>query len=565
MKWTVAENLADIKLANKKKFQNEILCLTYEVYLLGKSLNLNVTFVRDILNIDDIIFKNLDWLNEKVFQGEVHISIEAHRSYLSALLLHLKVSDEVASKLCLERDPKKFIMLIDAHCIDGYYKAFRFTKYNKINSSNALKVSILRRSNWRNKILSYFLSMMTFLSSSLKLLMINLYEIFSFSAKIVTSEKNETIIIGWGRDFVRYFDSDNDVTSKIKTNSIQNIITRPRKVKGKTFKGDVLIAKETILFRETFGISLGNFSVIKRISILLKYVKESFNFIKDLTRSGHTLGVDLLLYVFYYHRSVVLERELFNLLVTKRTKYLITSDADLPAVRYLLLYGIKKDLKVYSTVHGSTLYDYFGKYFLANYRITNSLCFANGYREGDLYLNQHLLSIEDYIEGNNCIMIATRSNGNHWSNPTFNQIKFYEICNKLASDMPEYRFIIKSHPSSDAYYLYSDIAKYNKNVTHDNSKFDMNNFKSITALLSIGDLPSLIIDAIAYKVPVFYFSGAQNKHQKKYSYGFEDNFLIDSYDELVDSIKNMCMSNMERKKLSTSQYRKTKKITLRKK
>ena len=44
-----------------------------------------------------------------------------------------------------------------------------------------------------------------------------------------------------------------------------------------------------------------------------------------------------------------------------------------------------------------------------------------------------------------------------------------------------------------------------------------------------------------------------------------DNFLIDSYDELVDSIKNMCMSNMERKKLSTSQYRKTKKITLRKK
>ena len=114
--------------------------MTYEVYLLGKSLNLNVTFVRDILNIDDIIFKNLDWLNEKVFQGEVHISIEAHRSYLSALLLHLKVSDEVASKLCLERGPTKFIMLIDAHCIDGYYRAFRVTKYNKIIN---IKVTLL--------------------------------------------------------------------------------------------------------------------------------------------------------------------------------------------------------------------------------------------------------------------------------------------------------------------------------------------------------------------------------------------------------------------------------------
>jgi hypothetical protein len=66
-------------------------------------------------------------------------------------------------------------------------------------------------------------------------------------------------------------------------------------------------------------------------------------------------------------------------------------------------------------------------------------------------------------------------------------------------------------------------------------------------------------------VPVFYSNIAQNAHQKKYSYGFEDNFSIDSIDSidvLANLLNLMVFSKDERREYAYKQYQYCKKSTL---
>lgn len=563
MKWTVAENLEDIKSASKEKLSYEILCLTYEVYIFGKNAGLNVTFIRDEIKIDNITSEVVKHLRSVLFTENISITLEAHRPYLSKMLMHLMIANEVAKRLCLIRSSREYNMLLDIHCIDAYYRAFKITKYNKVHTSNALKMALLIRSGVLNKLLYYFIFLTTILIGVVKFSVIILYELLSWTLNKKKKAKYSSIIIGWGRDFVRFFNSDSEVVKNTNPNSelTLNILTRPKKVQNKTFCGDIVIAKETMLFGESYGVSLSNFNLFTRVKVLWKCISGSIRLINVLKRRNIDIGVDLFLYSLFYHKGVITELEFFQLIRSKSTRNLITSDSDLPSVRFLLLYGISQNMKVFSTVHGSSLYDYFGNWYLSNNRITTDICFPNGYREGDIYLRRNNSQKQNYINGSNCILIATRSNGYQWSSPTFDQRKFYQACSQIANLLPDARFIIKSHPSGDAYYLYDYLAEKNVNITHDKTKFDMN-FSSITSVLSIGDTPSLLIDAISYGVPVFYSNIAQNAHQKIYSYGFEDNFSIDSIDVLINLLNLMVISKDERRKYAYKQYQYCKKSTL---
>ncbi|MDA9801503.1 hypothetical protein N9C88_03575 [Candidatus Pseudothioglobus singularis] len=551
MRWTVAENVNEIKYAARKKWVGEILCLTYETYLLGTDYKLNVIYVRDELGIDDIILRSLNEINSDPTFINSNILIEAHRFFLMRLLYHLDVAEQVSKKLSSLKDMSKYTLLLDKHSIDGLYRTFNINNFNKVNSSNALKRSLLKRSTQRNKNKYFLISTLMIFFGFFKLSLILLYEMLTIRSFRV-KKKYKHIIFGWGRDLSRFYNSDSELINNSKLKDSINVITRPKKLKKQEFFGDKAIIKETFFNGESYGISFGYLGPLKRFNIFFRYVVESKELIKfSIKKKSQRL--DIFLYFIYYHKQLVTEIEIFKKLISEKTESIIISDSQLPSVRYSFLNSSEKKLKIYSTVHGSTFYDYFGNWYLSKNRISTDICFMNKNTSNDTFIKQKN-KIENYVDNSNCIMIATRSNEYAWFYPTFNQVSFYNSCEEIIKLLPNCKFIIKSHPSSDAYYLYNRLAENNKNVEHNNKKFDQSNYKSITAVLSIGDPPSLFYEAILQRIPVFFLDTAQNHYQKKYSFGFENNFLEKNIKTLVSELKVICLSNKSRDDIANKQF-----------
>lgn len=393
-----------------------------------------------------------------------------------------------------------------------------------------------------------------------------------------TDRRVDVVISGWGSNISQML-SWKKMREEFKKNgnlSRLNLVWRPEKIAGferNEMSGDddkFIIVRENVKNGVAYGPKLSMFplyfwpryfySLFGRIILPRFYqifwkrgngnsaLKELFN--------HRSIRLNMAFNVFFAYRSVFLTNELLKKVFAKTApRFFIGSDSGAANSRGEILFAKKRKIITLSTPHGYQAYSMPAYNYLADYVLTHSPA------TGEAIIASGVVPEKVIVVGTNHrkedkpkgmpikkanIVIATRSRGGLWSNYSSRHDDYdREMSGLLRMLAREDKFetIIKSHPNGD-YHTYYDLLVKEINsplISHIPEGWKLDEFyRRCDVLVCIGEMPSFLIAAIYFQIPIVFIEGTMTKTLKSLHYDYRGcAVVIGSFEEAGGEIERL--------------------------
>lgn len=370
-------------------------------------------------------------------------------------------------------------------------------------------------------------------------------------ALVRSSQKNQILFSGWGKDFSRFFRYD--VFRKCVVDAsvhITNLIWRAQKTPQThedvpTGNVQEILLREDIRQHVTYGLRISLFPLSifwKRFLFLKKTIPSLKKSIQALAHDypflqNPIVQVNSIQICLFGMHSIFLGG--WTLEQTRRKSPTLTtyvgSESGGAEERFELLWAKQEGLKTFSTPHGFSVFVEQPYWYLANHLLTQTSANAQHLQSlgrprseispvGSFLPQQksHTLN-EQKIR----IVIGTRSRKGLWSNFSSKQDLYHETVSTLIDTLlrdERFEIIIKSHPNGDLSAYYDTLVAQKKNIrlSHVSKVWKPDFFVNQTdVLVCLGEAPGLLLGALYARIPVVFLEGTMTRVLQNMRYDYQ--------------------------------------------